>query len=86
MVEDRIDRNWVAPPLLASNPVVVLTFHIARSGKISRIRITESSGHAHYDSAAQRAVQTVHPLPPFPKDLSNSFLDVKYRFIKELKD
>jgi TonB family protein len=83
MVEDRIDGQWIAPPLMASNPLVVLTFHIARSGEISRIQIAESSGHAYYDSAAQRAVQAVNPLPPFPSDISDSFFDVQYRFIKD---
>ncbi len=83
MVEDRIDSYWVAPPLLASNPVVVVKFHISRSGEISQIHITEGSGHAHYDSSAQRAVQTVNPLPPFPSDISDSFFDVTYRFIKD---
>lgn len=83
MVEDRIDGQWIAPPLMASNPLVVLKFHIARSGEISRIQIAESSGHAHYDSAAQRAVQAVNPLPPFPSDISDSFFDVQYRFIKD---
>ncbi len=83
MVESRIDRQWVAPRLLVSNPVVVLKFHISRSGKISKILIAESSGHAHYDSAAQRAVQAVNPLPAFPSDVSDSFFDVQYRFIKD---
>jgi TonB family protein len=83
MVEDRIDGQWAAPPLLASNPVVVVKFHIARSGEISRVHITESSGNAYYDSAAQRAVLAVNPLPPFPADISDSFFDVQYRFIKD---
>ncbi len=83
MVEARIDQQWVAPPLVASTPLVVLKFRIARSGEVSRIHIAESSGHAHYDSAAQRAVQAVNPLPPFPKDISDSFFDVQYRFIKD---
>jgi TonB family protein len=64
MVEDAIDGQWIAPPLMGSNALVVLKFHIARSGEISRIQITESSGHAPYDAAAQRAVQAVNPLPP----------------------
>ncbi|MEX0829168.1 MAG: TonB family protein [Nitrospirales bacterium] len=83
MVEDRIDSQWAAPPLLASNPVVILKFHIARSGEISRVQLTESSGNAYYDSAAQRAVHAVNPLPPFPADISDSFFDVQYRFIKD---
>jgi TonB family protein len=83
MVEDAIDGQWVAPPLLASTPLVIMKFRISRSGEISRIHIAESSGHAHYDSAAQRAVQAVNPLPPFPSDISESFFDVQYRFIKD---
>ncbi len=83
MVEDAIDGQWVAPPLLASTPLVILKFRISRSGEISRIHIAESSGHAHYDSAAQRAVQAVNPLPPFPSNISESFFDVQYRFIKD---
>lgn len=83
MVEDAIDGQWVAPPLLSSTPLVIMKFRISRSGEISRIHIAESSGHAHYDSAAQRAVQAVNPLPPFPSDISDSFFDVQYRFNKE---
>lgn len=83
MVEDAIDSQWVAPPLLASPPLVIMKFHISRSGEISRIHIAESSGHAYYDSAAQRAVQAVNPLPPFPSDISESFFDIEYRFIKD---
>ena len=83
MVEDAIDRQWRAPPLLESTPVVVMKFRIDRSGEISRIHIAESSGHVHYDSAAQRAVQAVNPLPQFPPDISDSFFDVTYRFIKD---
>jgi TolA protein len=83
MVEDKIDHQWVAPPLVASAPVVVLKFHIARSGEISNIHIEESSGNGHYDSAAKRAVYAVNPLPPFPSDISDSFFEVRFRFIKK---
>jgi len=83
MVEDKIDHQWVAPPLVASNPVVVLKFRISRSGEISNIHIDESSGNGHYDSAARRAVHAVNPLPPFPADISDSFFEVRFRFIKK---
>jgi len=83
MVQDKIDHQWVAPPLIASEPVVVLKFHIARSGDISNIHIEESSGNGHYDSAAKRAVNAVNPLPPFPSDISDLFFEVRFRFIKE---
>lgn len=83
MVEDKIDRQWVAPPLIANAPVVVVKFRISRSGEISNIHIDESSGNGNYDSAAKRAVSAVNPLPPFPPDISDSFFEVRFRFIKK---
>lgn len=83
MVEDRIDHEWMALPLVTNPPVVVLKFRISRFGEISNIRIDESSGNGNYDSAAQRAVSAVNPLPPFPPDISDSFFEVRFRFIKK---
>ena len=80
MVEEIIDRQWIAPPLMGGASVVTLNFQIARSGEISHIRIAESSGNAHFDSAALRTLQAVNPLPPFSSDISNSSFEVAYRF------
>ncbi len=83
MVEDRIDHEWRALPLVTNPPVVVLKFRISRFGEISNIHIDESSGNGNYDSAAKRAVSAVNPLPPFPPDISDSFFEVRFRFIKK---
>jgi TonB family protein len=82
MIQDLIQDQWRNTPLVADAPVVVLKFRIARSGEISQIRIDKSSGNGYYDSAARRAVNAVNPLPPFPPDISDSFLDVRFQFIK----
>lgn len=83
MVEDRIDHEWRALPLVTNPPVVVLKFRISRFGEISNIHIDESSGNGNYDSAAKRAVSAVNPLPPFPPDISDPFFEVRFRFIKK---
>ena len=83
MVEDKIDHQWVAPPIAAKIPVAVVKFRISRSGEISQIHLDESSGNGYYDSAAERAVHAVNPLPPFPSDISDSFFEVRFRFIKK---
>ncbi len=82
MIQDLIQDQWRSTPLVANAPLVVLKFRIVRSGEISQIRIDKSSGNGYYDSAAQRAVNAVNPLPPFPPDISDSFLDVRFQFIK----
>lgn len=82
MIQDLIQDQWRRTPLVANAPLVVLKFRIIRSGEISQIRIDKSSGNGYYDSAAQRAVNSVNPLPPFPPDISDSFLDVRFQFIK----
>ncbi len=82
MVEDAIDQQWVAPPLVQSTPTVILKFRISRSGEISNILIDKSSGNEHYDFAALRAVRAVNPLPAFPKEMDKSYLDLLYRFQK----
>ncbi|MCA9421812.1 MAG: TonB family protein, partial [Nitrospira sp.] len=83
MVEEKIDHEWRALPLVTNPPVVVLKFRISRFGEISNIHIDESSGNGNYDSAALRAVSAVNPLPPFPPDISDSFFEVRFRFIKK---
>jgi TonB family protein len=82
MIQDLIQDQWRNTPLVADAPVVVLKFRIARSGEISQIRTDTSSGNGYYDSAARRAVNAVNPLPPFPAEISDSFLDVRFQFIK----
>jgi colicin import membrane protein len=82
MIQDLIQDQWRRTPLVANAPLVVLKFRIFRSGEISQIRIDKSSGNGYYDSAAQRAVNAVNPLPPFPPEISDSFLEVRFQFIK----
>ena len=82
VVQSKIDQQWVAPPVAANenNLQVVLTFRILRSGEVSNLRIDRGSGNSYYDSAAKRAVQAADPLPPFPSEIDQSYLDVRYNF------
>ena len=83
LVQAKIDQQWVAPPVAANedNLQVVLKFRILRSGKVTNLGIDRGSGNPYYDSAAKRAVQAAAPLPPFPSDITDSYLDVRYNFI-----
>ena len=83
LIQAKIDQQWVAPPVAANedNLQVVLKFRILRSGTVTNLDIDRGSGNPYYDSAAKRAVQAAVPLPPFPPEISESYLDVRYNFI-----
>ena len=83
LIQAKIDQQWVAPPVAANedNLQVVLKFRILRSGAVTNLGIDRGSGNPYYDSAAKRAVQAADPLPPFPSDITESYLDVRYNFI-----
>ena len=83
IIQAKIDQQWVAPPVAANedNLQVVLKFRILRSGAVTNLDIDRGSGNPYYDSAAKRAVQAADPLPPFPPEITESYLDVRYNFI-----
>lgn len=82
LVKEEIDKRWIAPPVLDHNPSVIVTFHIDKSGEISKVRIEQGSGNMYYDQAILRAIHQANPLPKFPPELRESFLDIKFRFTK----
>ncbi len=80
IIEDAINRHWKNPDVPINNKKVILTFHVAKSGEISRVHVDQSSGNTYYDSAILGAINKANPLPKFPSDLHKSFLDIKFLF------
>ncbi len=70
-----ISRNWVRPPV-GSGVEATLHFTIQRDGRISDLRVSQSSGINSFDLAALRAVQSASPLPPLPSAFRESTLGV----------
>ncbi len=85
-VQLRISHHWVAPPVdLSGRPLsVVIKFRLHRSGSVSNVTVETSSGNAYYDLAAKRAVLSADPLPSFPNNMSDHYLDTHFTFsVKE---
>ena len=82
LVEAKIDQHWVAPAVSMDQQhlKVMVKFRILPTGEVTNLTINKGSGNPYYDAAAQRAVQASTPLPPFPSDLRESYLDVLYKF------
>ncbi|MFO0775850.1 MAG: TonB family protein [Nitrospiraceae bacterium] len=83
MVQRRISEYWQAPPvdLSAESLVVIVRFRLARSGAVSSVVVEQSSGNDYFDLAAKRAVLNADPLPPFPKELTDSYYDAHFSFV-----
>ncbi|WP_447969579.1 TonB family protein [Nitrospira sp. M1] len=82
LIEAKIEQKWVAPrvSLNEDHPQVILRFRVLPSGEVINLGIKQGSGNGYYDAAAKRAVKAASPLPPFPKDLKSSHLDLLYKF------
>lgn len=70
-----IDANWVRPPL-GGEVRAIIHFRIERNGKITDLRVAESSGYNSFDLAALRAVQNAAPFPRLPRAYRNDSLGV----------
>jgi TonB family protein len=84
LVDWKIQANWV-PVGASSSPetVVVVRFRVLRSGQVRDVELDTSSSNASVDNSALRAVRQSIPLPPFPNLLTESYLDLRYRFVME---
>jgi colicin import membrane protein len=81
-VQSLISRYW-APPrveLQGGEPKVVIRFRLHRSGGVSDLTVERSSGNHYYDAAGKRAILSAFPLPPFPADLPQPYVDINFTF------
>ena len=85
LVKARIDQLWIAPQVAVEDKDLqaILQFRILRSGEVTNLQIERGSGNTYYDSAAQRAVQGADPLPSFPSEITETYLDVHFSFSLE---
>lgn len=82
IVQQRISQNWTPPAVEMSSRSlhVRVKFRLAASGQVTSVTVEQSSGLSYYDLAGQRAVLSSVPLPPFPSDLRELWLDVHVSF------
>ncbi|MGH7724456.1 MAG: TonB family protein [Candidatus Eiseniibacteriota bacterium] len=82
-IRNRISQNWGAPTGIVTqgNRVrCVVYFKIDRLGRVSDVKLEESSGVAFFDQSAQRAVSVSSPLPPLPAGYGEGHLGVHFGF------
>ncbi len=82
LVQHRISQFWTPTDVQAGSQSlrVRIKFRLASTGVVSNVAVEQSSGVYYYDQAGQRAVLSAVPLPPFPPDLKEAWLDVHISF------
>src|SRR6266576_1337969 len=65
-VESRIMAVWQLPKKVDGRNVI-MRMHLERSGRVSNVRVEESSGDKEFDDAAVEAVRRAIPFPPVPE-------------------
>ena len=82
VVQSKISRMWVAPQvdLTRRSLEVIIKFRLHRTGAVTDVVVERSSGNEYYDAAGKRAILSAYPLPPFPKQMTDAYLDAHFSF------
>lgn len=83
IIIDKVSSNWftsLVEPGIRGHFQATVYFKIYKDGKISDLKIEESSGIKSLDLSALRAIQTSAPFPPLPKEYKDEYLGIHLIF------
>jgi TonB family protein len=86
MIWERIKKEWTLPGDLTKEKAsleTIIIIAIERDGKIQKSWFEKRSGNVLYDQSAMRAIKKADPLPPIPKEFSDSTFEIGIRFYPE---
>jgi TonB family protein len=82
-IKERIAGQWKYPQEAKKKKLegrLVALFSLNREGALTRLDITQSSGHEVLDLEAERAVRSAAPFPPFPSTVTVGRLNINVSF------
>jgi TonB family protein len=82
-----IQKNWLIPTATEESvdQPVEITVVIEKNGKISSIKVKQSSNSDTFDQAAVNALRLSSPLPNLPQDFPNKNLEARFMFTSILQ-
>jgi TonB family protein len=82
-----IQKNWLIPIATEESvdQPVEITIVIEKNGKISSIKVKQSSNSDTFDQAAVNALRLSSPLPNLPQDFPNKNLEARFMFTSILQ-
>lgn len=81
-VLNHIQRHWVLPPMQDwdSSLEAILVINIHRDGIITKTFFESKSNNVYFNQFVMKTVREAAPLPVFPADLEDSFVEIGLRF------
>ncbi len=66
-ITEAVEQHWIRPPQSSSGLTAVIRVKVDRGGRVTSVRVIESSGDPYFDRSTEVAVQKASPLP-FPSN------------------
>jgi len=82
-IKYQIQQNWVFSEQFAGGKTdleTALGIKVLPSGEITDIWFDQKSGNTHLDDSAYKALRKSNPLPPLPKEFTQPYYMVGFRF------
>ena len=82
-IEERIMNNWILPTFLLKKQLAleaIVIIRIRRDGHITKIKFEKRSGNPIFDRSVEKAIKNSDPLFPLPKDYTQPYYEVGFRF------
>jgi TonB family protein len=83
IIMDRVSASWftaLVSPGVSGNYQTTIFFKIFKDGRISDLKVEESSGIQSLDLSALRAITNAAPFPALPKEYEDEFLGIHLIF------
>lgn len=82
-IERKVSSNWYSGSVEhGTSRSCVVFFRLGRTGRVSGLRVEESSGDPYFDRAAKRAVESSAPFPPLPGAFDEPSLGIHFTFVQ----
>ncbi|MGJ5820687.1 TonB family protein [Paludibaculum fermentans] len=83
LLRDRVGQRWRTDQVDArihTLPPAIINFDLARSGQVTAISVSQSSGNRTLDYSAQRAITEAAPFPPIPRECEGNPAHIEFWF------
>jgi TonB family protein len=81
VIQSKISQNFRPPPGVRAQSQATMSFTIVKSGEVTNISLTQSSGNLLIDQAAERAIRAAGHFPPLPSQYDQGRLDIYFEFV-----